>query len=63
LVVTNSENMRVLQVGLSYFNQEQASNFPLLMAASTFCTIPLLVLFVLAQKQIVSSYSRSGLKD
>lgn len=63
LVVTNSENMRVLQVGLSYFNQEQASNFPMLMAASTFCTIPLLVMFVLAQKQIVSSYSRSGLKD
>ncbi len=63
LVVTNSENMRVLQVGLSYFNQEQASNFPMLMAASTFCTVPLLVLFVLAQKQIVSSYSRSGLKD
>jgi len=63
LVVTNSENMRVLQVGLSYFNQEQASNFPMLMAASTFSTIPLLVLFVLAQKQIVSSYSRSGLKD
>jgi ABC-type glycerol-3-phosphate transport system permease component len=63
LVVTNSENMRVLQVGLSYFNQEQSSNFPMLMAASTFCTVPLLVLFVLAQKQIVSSYSRSGLKD
>ena len=63
LVVTNSENMRVLQVGLSYFNQEQASNFPMLMAASTFCTIPLLVMFVLAQRQIVSSYSRSGLKD
>jgi ABC-type glycerol-3-phosphate transport system permease component len=63
LVVTNSEGMRVLQVGLSYFNQEMASNFPMLMAASTFSTVPLLVLFVLAQRQIVSSYSRSGLKD
>lgn len=63
LVVTNSESMRVLQVGLSYFNQEASSNFPLLMAASTFCTLPLLVLFVLSQKQIVSSYARSGLKD
>jgi multiple sugar transport system permease protein len=63
LVVTNSDGMRVLQVGLSYFNHEQASNFPLLMAASTFCTIPLLVLFLAAQKQIVSSYARSGLKD
>jgi len=63
LVVTHSENLRVLQVGLSYFNQEQSSNYQLLMAASTFSILPLLVLFLLAQKQLVASYSRSGLKD
>jgi len=63
LVVTHSENLRVLQVGLSYFNQEQSSNYELLMAASTFSTLPLIVLFLAAQKRIVASYSRSGLKD
>lgn len=63
LVVTHSEELRVLQVGLSYFNQEQSTNYQLLMAASTFCTMPLLLLFVAAQKQIVSSYARSGLKS
>ena len=63
LVVTHSEELRVLQVGLSYFNQEQSSNYQLLMAASTFCILPLLVVFVLAQKQIVASYSRSGIKS
>jgi ABC-type glycerol-3-phosphate transport system permease component len=63
LVVTHSEELRVLQVGLSYFNQEQSTNYQLLMAASTFCTMPLLLLFLAAQKQIVSSYARSGLKS
>ncbi len=63
LVVTHSEELRVLQVGLSYFNQEQSSNHQLLMAASTFSTLPLIVLFLAAQKRIVASYSRSGIKD
>ncbi len=63
LVVTHSEELRVLQVGLSYFNQEQSSNFQLLMAASTFSTMPLIVLFLLVQKRIVASYSKSGMKD
>jgi len=63
LVVTHSEELRVLQVGLSYFNQEQSSNFQLLMAASTFSTMPLIVLFLLVQKRIVASYSKSGIKD
>ena len=63
LVVTHSENLRVLQVGLSYFNQEQSSNYQLLMAASTFTVLPLLLLFLFAQKHLVASYSRSGLKD
>ncbi|PIE52163.1 ABC transporter permease [Candidatus Fermentibacteria bacterium] len=63
LVMTHSESLRVLQVGLSYFNQEQSSNYQLLMAASTFSILPLLILFLLAQKQLVASYSRSGMKD
>ncbi|MBN1435012.1 carbohydrate ABC transporter permease [Candidatus Fermentibacterales bacterium] len=63
LVVTHSEELRVLQVGLSYFNQELSSNYQLLMAASTFCTLPLLLMFVLTQKQIVASYARSGIKS
>ncbi len=63
LVMTHSESLRVIQVGLSYFNQEMSSNYRLLMAASTFCTLPLLILFLIFQKQLVASYSGSGIKD
>ena len=63
LVMTHSENLRVIQVGLSYFSQEMSGNYRLLMAASTFCTLPLLILFLVFQKQLVASYSGSGMKD
>ncbi len=62
LVMTNSENIRVLQVGLSYFSQESSSQTVLLMAASTFSILPLVILFLLAQRQIIQSFASSGLK-
>ncbi len=63
LVVTNSESMRPIQVGLAFFAQEQATDYNLMMAAATFCTLPLLALYFIAQKQIIQSFARSGLKE
>lgn len=63
LVVTNSDSIRPVQVGLAYFIQEQSTDYTLLMAATTFVVMPLIVLFFIAQKQIIASYARSGLKD
>ncbi len=63
LVVTNSDSIRPVQVGLAYFIQEQSTNYTLLMAASTFVVLPLIILFFIAQRQIIESYTRSGLKD
>ena len=62
LVMTNSDELRVLQVGLSYFSSEASSQTALLMAASTFSILPLLLLFLFAQKRIISSFASSGLK-
>ncbi len=62
LVMTDSPSMRVLQVGLSYFSQESSSQTSLLMAASTFSIMPLIILFFIAQKQIMASVASSGLK-
>jgi multiple sugar transport system permease protein len=63
LVVTNSVSKRVIQVGLAYFSTEQGTQYTLMMAAATFCIAPLLALFFIAQKQIISSFARSGLKE
>jgi len=50
-------------VGLSYFNQEASTQTTLLMAASTFSIVPILIVFFLAQKQIIASAAKSGMKD
>jgi multiple sugar transport system permease protein len=63
LVVTNAVSKRVIQVGLAYFSTEQGTQYTLMMAAAAFCIAPLLALFFIAQKQIISSFARSGLKE
>ncbi len=63
LVVTNSTDMRPIQVGLAFFAQEQGIDYHLMMAAATFCTLPLLIVYFFAQKQIIQSFASSGLKE
>lgn len=63
LIVTNSDRVRPLQVGLAYFSQEQGSFWPQLMAASTLAILPLVILYLLAQRQITESFVASGLKE
>lgn len=62
LIVINSESKRTLQVGLSYLRNEHYINWPLLMAASVLTTLPIIGLFLLAQKQLVESVKLSGIK-
>lgn len=62
LVMIDNPDLRVLQVGLSYFSSEASTETSLLMAASTFSILPLVVLFLIAQKQIMASFVSSGLK-
>jgi ABC-type glycerol-3-phosphate transport system permease component len=63
LIMTNDPEYRILQVGLSYFAQEAASQTTLLMAASTCTIIPLVIIFLMAQKNIMASYTSSGMKE
>ena len=62
LIMTDSPELRVLQVGLSYFSQEASTQTALLMSASMFSILPLVILFLFAQKQIIASFASSGLK-
>ena len=63
LIMTNDPELRILQVGLSYFAQESSSQTTLLMAASTLTIVPLLIIFLFAQKNIMASYTSSGMKE
>jgi ABC-type glycerol-3-phosphate transport system permease component len=62
LIMTNSDRLRPIQVGLSYFAQEQGTEYGLMMAAATFCVAPVVVIYFLAQKQVIESYAKTGIK-
>jgi multiple sugar transport system permease protein len=54
LVLTTSESMRTLPVGLALFAQSEHSvDWGALLAGSTVATLPVLLAFVLFQRQIV----------
>ncbi|MFC1744982.1 carbohydrate ABC transporter permease [Candidatus Riflebacteria bacterium] len=63
LMVTNDETLRVIEVGLSYFNQAEGTQYELLMAASTFCVMPLVIVYFFLQKQFIASVASTGMKD
>ena len=63
LMVTISDKMRPIQVGLAYFAQGESTDYPALMAASSLAILPLILLFFIFQRYIIASYMRSGLKE
>ena len=62
LVVTNSQAMRTVQIGVSFFAQEMGTNYTLLMAAATFTVIPVLALFAAVHGQFLEGMARSGIR-
>ena len=62
LVMTNSTAIRPIQVGLSFFAQEQGTEHGLMMAAAVFSIAPLVVAYFFAQRQIIESLTHTGIK-
>jgi multiple sugar transport system permease protein len=53
LVVTQSPTMRTLPVGLASLKTELGTDWPLLMAANTLVALPVLVIFLFAQRTFI----------
>ncbi|CAM2962335.1 sugar ABC transporter permease [Mycobacterium intermedium] len=62
LVITSGRKWRVLTVATADLQSRFNSQWTLVMAATTIAIVPLIVLFVAAQRHIVSSIVVSGLK-
>lgn len=66
LVMTNSNKMRVLTVGIAMMRDSiagnEALNFHLLMSASILVILPIVIMFVFAQKYIVAAMANSTFK-
>jgi len=62
LIVTNSPKMRTVPVGLMSLMQDEGPQYHIWMAAATMALIPVVGVFLAAQKQFLESVARSGLK-
>ena len=62
LIVIQSDSHMTLQLGLSTFQGAHATNWTLLMAGNVMAVLPMLVAFLLAQRQFVNSIATVGVK-
>jgi len=63
LTFLNSENLLTLPVGLQHFFTEFATNWPGLMAAAFIMSVPVVVMFMLLQKQFVRALTEGAVKS
>jgi multiple sugar transport system permease protein len=62
LLVTRSESLRPVQVAMTFYQTEFVTNHGQLMAASVMVTLPIVVLYVLVQRQFIEGVAGTGLK-
>jgi multiple sugar transport system permease protein len=63
LIMTNSQEMRTLQIGLSFLvSQEGGSRWGMLMAATVMISLPIIIFYLLVQKQFVKGIALTGLR-
>jgi multiple sugar transport system permease protein len=62
LVVVSHDHLRTLPLGLSLFFSEYSSNYNQALAAALMIMLPVLIVFMILQRQFVEGLSQSGLK-
>ncbi len=63
LIVTNTVDMRTLPIGLLYLRtQEGYANWGAIMAGTVMVALPMLILFLIAQRHIVAGLTRGAVK-
>lgn len=63
LLVTNSDELRTIQVGLAAFQGRYNTSWNYLMAGTITATVPSIVVFMIFQRALVRGIASSGLKD
>lgn len=60
LIISNTDETRTIAVGLRYFLGEHGTDWNLLMAAATLATLPVMALYLFAQRWFVRGIALSG---
>ena len=62
LIITFSEELKTLPVGLSYFNRLYGTRYTLLMAGSTMMLVPIVIVFLFGQRYFISGIRLGAIK-
>lgn len=62
LIVTSKQATMTLPVGLSFFSSESSTAWHLIMAGSSLSVVPLLIVVIIFQRQIIAGVALTGLK-
>ena len=63
LVFTTRPELRTVQLALAEFQEQFTNNWPLLMAAVTIATLPVILLFLIGQRQFIRGIATTGIKN
>ncbi|MBN9606885.1 MAG: carbohydrate ABC transporter permease [Actinomycetales bacterium] len=63
LLVTNSDDLRTIQIGLSAFVGRYGTSWNYLMAGTLTATVPSIVVFMIFQRALVRGIAMTGVKD
>jgi multiple sugar transport system permease protein len=63
LVFTTRPELRTVQLALAEFQEQFTNNWSLLMAAVVITTVPVVVLFLIGQRQFIQGISTTGIKN
>jgi len=62
LIIANSDKLYTLSVGLSLLQGQHGGDYALQMAGAAFMVVPIIVIFMFFQRQIIDNYAISGVK-
>jgi multiple sugar transport system permease protein len=62
LIIASSREFYTLPIGLKFFRNEALSNWELVVAGSSLATAPLVLVFLIFQRQIIKGVALTGLK-
>jgi multiple sugar transport system permease protein len=62
LLITTTDDMRTIQLGLTVFVQQYSTQWDQLMAATVVATVPVILAFAVGQKLLVRGIAFTGLK-
>ncbi|TCP29643.1 carbohydrate ABC transporter membrane protein 2 (CUT1 family) [Scopulibacillus darangshiensis] len=61
LIITNTDSMKTLPLGIAMFQSQSGTQWHLMMAASSIAIIPTLIVFICAQKYFIKGITMTGM--